>query len=434
MKNKRLRNRIIAIIAAMALIVLAAIPALAGNMGLEEFNYTPVSGTQTQFTKYLVINNNDIIPPNAEFLFDIDEASGTEGSSDTLPVKDGIGADNVHIYVGSITDEVEKSGSHVISFANYSGTFTSGAEGDGIADATDKKIAQQTVIVDFSGVSFPTPGVYRYTISEQNTLGFTTDSSKTMDVFVYDNEQSGSGAGLVIGGYILYDKVTTEGPKYGSGVTSGTAFPSGTEKSTGFVNKYPSCDIVVEKKVAGNQADKSEFFDFTLVISNAEPGTEYTVDISKMVVEDEQDGTNYNLSSEKITVGTDGSVTVPFKLQHGQSIRVYGLAEGTFYSVVEGDKTKLDKEGYRTTITVSSNGSGSAVAEIDPDERTIELSGTGSGAGIRQINEITFTNTKNGTLPTGVNMKVVPIVVVALLFIGGISVLTVRMARKENEE
>ena len=31
-------------------------------------------------------------------------------------------------------------------------------------------------------------------------------------------------------------------------------------------------------------------------------------------------------------------------------------------------------------------------------------------------------------------MKVVPIVVIALLFIGGISVLTIRMARKENEE
>ncbi len=434
MKNKKLRNKIIAVIAAMMLIVLAAIPALADSLGTDEFEYQPTSGTKTEFVKYLVMKNEDNIPANADFLFDIEAASGTEGDAENsaFPVRDGIDAENIKIYVQG-KDEVKQSGSSVVSFDGYSGTITSGTA-DNVAKSTEKKYAEQTVVVDFTGVAFPLPGVYRYTISEQNILGFTTDKPKTMDVFVYDNEQSGSGAGLVIGGYVLYDDVVTSGPKYGSGVTSGTAFPSGAEKSQGFVNVYPSCDIYVEKLVKGNQGDKSEFFDFELTISNAAPGMEYTVDISKMVVEDDASGTNENLRTKTITVGQDGTVTVPFKLQHGQSIRVYGLAEGTFYSVVEKDKDKLDKEGYVTSIEVSGNGSGTAVASVNNTDRSVELSGTGSGSGIHQVNEIVFTNTKEGKIPTGVNMKVVPIVVIALLFIGGISVLTVRMAKKEENE
>ena len=439
MKNTKLRNRILAVIAAMALILVAAIPVLAedtNQLGVDPTVYEPISGTKAQFVKYLVLDNENNVPGDAVFSFNVDAGSGTAATATTLPVIAGRNPEAVVIYASG-SNPVNPSGT--VSFVGYSGTFTSGAAGAAITgDAAKKKYAEKTVIIDFSNVSFPLPGVYRYEISEENTLGYQTDSAKTLDVFVV-NDETASGAKLKIDGYIMYDKTTTAGPVYTSGTTGETAFPSGTEKSVGFINKFPSVDLEVKKMVAGNQADKSEFFEFELNIRKASPNTEYTVDISNMVVENSASGTNGALRTEKIKTDADGKIeNFTFKLQHGQSIKIYGLSEGTFYSVEEvagRDGADLDEEGYTTKIAVTSNGDGNAVAEINDSDRTIVLEGEGeSGSGIRQINTITFTNSKNGVLPTGVNMKVIPIVVISILFIAGISVLTVRMARKENEE
>ncbi|MBR0133244.1 MAG: hypothetical protein IJM14_09230 [Lachnospiraceae bacterium] len=439
MKNKRLRNRIIAIIAAMALIVLAAIPALAAGGLTNENTYNPTSGTSgAGFDKYLIIEENDIIPPTAVFNFEVTAPiDDIDATSNSLQVFSGPDPQKVKLYVAE--DGVDgSSGSYNISFSGASADVSfgdSGAENlEGFESGT--KYAKKSVVIDFTDVAFEKPGVYRYYITENPTTGFGIKHGeyKTIDVYVSDTDPSGTTSGsvydLVVDGYVMYDGNITEAP----GNNDPASRPSGATKDDIVVNKYPSVDLTVMKKVSGNQASKSDFFSFTLEISNGTPNAKLTLDISNMVINDDHNN-GISTTAPQIALDADGNGSLTFELQHGQSIRVFGLAEGSFYSVKENDtEGKLSKAGYTTVITQSVTDA-SEQGEIDDTERIIVLnSGTGSGKGMKKANEITFTNTKEGKIPTGVNMKVVPIVVIALLFIGGISVLTVRMAKKEENE
>lgn len=442
MKNKKLRNKIVAIIAAMVLIVLAAIPALAS---VGENTYTPINGTSgAGFDKYLIIEENDVIPPNAVFNFEVSApTSDIDAANDSLQVFKGPDSDKVKLYVAGEEAVKISSGTYSISFSGATANTNYGDSGaatlDGFVSGT--KYAKKSVVVDFSDVSFTKPGVYRYYITENETTGFGRihGDKKTIDVFVSDTDPSGTSSGTVtssgtayglkIDGYVMYNGKVEEAP----GKSASGSLPSGTVKDTVVVNKYPSVDLLITKKVAGNQASKSEFFSFTLEISHGTPNAKLTVETSKMVVNGDHNN-SLNVASPSITLDENGAGSLTFELQHGQSIRIYGLAEKSFYSVVEDNGEKLNKDGYTTVITQTVTDT-SEKGAIDDDARTIVLnSGTGSGTGMTKANEITFTNTKEGKIPTGVNMKVVPIVVVALLFIGGISVLTVRMAKKEENE
>ena len=443
MKNKKLRNKIVAIIAAMVLIVLAAIPALAS---VGENTYTPINGTSgAGFDKYLIIEENDVIPPNAVFNFEVSAPmSDIDAANDSLQVFKGPDYDKVKLYVAGEEAVKTSSGTYSISFSGATANTNYGDSGaatlDGFVSGT--KYAKKSVVVDFSDVSFTKPGVYRYYITENETIGFGRihGDEKTIDVFISDTDPSGTTSGsatasgtvaygLKIDGYVMYDGKLTSAP----GKSASGSLPSGAVKDTVVVNKYPSVDLLITKKVSGNQASKSEFFSFTVEISNGTPNATLTVETSNMVVSAAHNN-SLNVTKPSITLDANGAGSLTFELQHGQSIRIYGLAEGSFYSVEEDNGDKLNKDGYTTVITQTVTDT-SEKGAIENDARTIVLtSGTGSGTGMTKANEITFINTKEGKIPTGVNMKVVPIVVVALLFIGGISVLTVRMAKKEENE
>ena len=437
MKNVKRRNRLIAIVTAVILIVIASIPALAEsvNGAKDAFTYEHTSGTTLNFTKYLVLEKDANIPPTAVFDFALTNASGTKGGEGTIPVYDGLDADKAVIFTSGTAPVASSkySGSYSIAFPSGAQT-TAGASDDGIANDANKKYAAQQVVIDFSGIAFSKPGVYRYHLNEQNTKGFNTDQEeRTIDVYVEDTASSGTDT-LRVSGIVMYKGSVTNAPVYISGTTtSGTSHPSGAEKNASFINKYPSSDLVVQKFVTGNQSDRSEFFDFRVDISNAVGNAQYEVDISNMVVESGTDGINSQLAAKQyIETDADGKGSLDFKLQHGQSIRIYGLNEGTFYTVRELNGEDLDKEGYSTKVTVTDNGASGTTptAGSGSDTRIAYLN---SGTGIYEVNTVTFTNTKNGVLPTGIDMKIIPVILAAVLFIGAISVLTVRMARKDEE-
>ena len=426
---KKVKNRVIAIVAAMVLIMIAAIPALAEDVNQplsNGFSYENVSGSKTmEFTKYLIIEKDANIPPDAVFDFTVTAGAPVASSGTTYPVKAGITPEKVKVKLaGGTPTSGTAADSYAISFSGATPESTPTTDID--FNSGTQKYAKQTVVVDFSDVEFTKPGIYRYVITETNPAKFASVDSrvKTIDVYVTNEDTSGSGTTLILEKYVMYDSAVSDAPASGTN-------PSDAEKTDKFINQYPSCNLKVTKRVSGNLADKSEYFTFNIEISNAQNGTVYDLDLSNLVV---NSGADINGAlTDKVTV-ENGKANITVQLQHGQSITIYGIAEGSYYEVQEvrgQDGTSLDQEGYTTTISIPNNNSDLESGTTPTvSGRTITLS---SGTGMIVQNEIVFTNTKDGKVPTGIDMKLVPIVMAAIVFMAGIAVLTVRMARKEEQ-
>lgn len=227
------------------------------------------------------------------------------------------------------------------------------------ADGITKTI---TAPLNFSLVTskFTAPGIYRYKITQtppQLDGLNVTYKELFLDVYV----ENGS-SGYVVGGCTLNVKA-------GSG-----------EKAAGFVNKYATHKLTITKVVAGNQGDKNKDFEFTVTIKGA-------------------DGETYKYGTVKngvITMNqttTKSGATFTETLKHGESVIVYGLSSEDKFTVTEAD---YHSDGYKTSYKIGDDTSwtdGSSIAE-----KAIGTSDT----------TVTFTNTKEATVPTDVIRTVVP--------------------------
>ena len=368
-------------------------------------NYTPVAGGTTQFDKYLVMDSQAEVP-NASFTYTI--TPGTAKTYDVdgkkfevlaglgTPTMAGVGtgaADNTIVF---------KQGDTITGTDAVVGT-------DQVKDlGVGQKYVKKTATLDFSGITFPEPGVYRYVVTEAGTnQGITNDAdlTRTLDVYVIDN----AGA-LEIAGYVLHasDSDLVMGDNAGT-----EDIGEAEKKSQGFTNVYDTSDLTFRKEVSGNQASKDKYFKFTVNITAAVAGTVYKVDISgadatslsNAATVDANEGQT-NVTS--LTIGKDGTCTQDFYLQHGQEIKIQGLAKDTHYTVTE------DKEDYKSTAAgVTGYEAATDGTIVSTDLKT------------------SYLNTRNGVIPTGVIMTVAPFAVVTLL--GGAGAAFV-MNKKEDEE
>ena len=395
--------------------------------------YTAVSGGKAVFEKYLTMNSQSKVP-NATFTFAID------GNVTAL---DSDGTSTLHVYAGNDANNVE--GTPTISNAVFAPTDTAydaiqdqptsvtvRNQDDGKTTNKDlltldsgKKYARHDVTVDFSGVQYKEPGVYRYLITEQATTnqGVTNDADATRILDVYVEDKGGKDAGtLNVAGYVLQNAEP-----------DGTVKRDGTgavEKSKGYTNDYTTHDLEISKTVAGNQASRDEYFKMTVKISKAVAGTVYDVDLTKADATTKTNGVNTEAHTNPatLTVGDDGTVTQDFWLQGGQSIKIQGLADKTAYDIKE-DATLMDKEGYDPTAVITGDtktGAGEA-NDIAMDASTYTV----ADDAITDDAKVAFTNTKNGTIPTGIIMSVAPYAAIVLL--GGAGA-TIVMRKKKEED
>lgn len=241
------------------------------------------------------------------------------------------------------------------SFVNFS------AQGLHSVDNTDdtKTItAHLSASLDIS--KFKAPGIYRYKITQTPPL---LDGLNVMykELFLDVYVENGS-SGYVVGGCTLSVKA-------GSG-----------EKAAGFVNKYATYKLTITKVVAGNQGDKNKDFDFTVTIKGAD-GETYKYATVK-------DGTT-TPNEVKAASGT----AIRVSLRNGESVIFYGLSSEDKFAVTEAD---YHSEGYKTSYKIgddTSSTEGNSIAE--------------KGIGTSDTT-VTFTNTKEATVPTDVIRTVVP--------------------------
>lgn len=434
MTNSNRRRRIFAKAGAVvgALAMAGAMP-VTSIFAAEGTTYAPVAGGNAVFEKYLTMNSQSEVP-NATFKFSIDggvTALDSDGTS-TLHVYAGNDANNV-VGTPTISDAVFAQGDTTYdAIQDQPTSVTVRNQDDGKTTNKDlltldagKKYARHDVTVDFSGVQYKEPGVYRYLITEQATAnqGITNDADSTRVMDVYVNDDNGT---LKIGGYVLQNAEP-----------DGTVKRDGTgavEKSKGYTNDYTTHDLTISKTVSGNQASHDEYFKLTVKLSNAVAGTVYDVDLSNADATTKTGGVNTEAHTNPatLTVGADGTVTQDFWLQNGQSIKIQGLADKTAYSINE-DADLMDKEGYDPAAEVTGDtktGDGDAAKDIAMDASTYTV----TDDAITADTTVAYTNVKEGNTPTGVIMAVAPFATTGIAGIAGVGAVIVSKRKKKDEE
>ncbi len=449
--------------AAAALVLAAAIPLNVGATSAVTSNvpgyvyptYTPNATDGTAyFVKALVLDEEANVP-KVEFTYTITPATVTVApithqvaTSGKLQVKSGVAGATVGKASYTSADTVnKKDAAQTSTVIKTNGTSPSYVT-DTVVGLTGKNYVRKEVPVDLTGCTFDEPGVYRYEIEEvvptTKPAGITYDvkddgtqgtCKRYLDVYVEDYRDTTETDPtkeykLHITGYVLHtadDTVAADGTN-----------PTG--KNTGFTNKFETHDLTISKTISGNQASRDEYFQFVVTI-NGEEGSVYDIDVTNCDAVTKANGLDStthvnkdNSTKQNLSIGTgETSVTASFWLQGRQSVTINGIADGTTYSIVEIGATEnpsdtavvLNNEGYSTSGVIT-EGSATSDGSFTNNTRTA----TDSTTGIKADTTVAYTNTKNGTVPTGVLLSYTPAAVVGIIVIAGI-IFLVRKRRAE---
>lgn len=424
-------SKLMAIVMVFALIfAIAAIPASAAP-----YSYTAVAGGTTTFSKYLIVDSDTHIP-NVTFDFSIAPiTTGKPATSTTVAVYAPADA--------GVTGTADISDPEFTSDIATTPTFSSvqSADTGKLTLDTGKHYAAKIVTVDFTGVSFPEPGIYRYVVTEavatgaythdtQNTGG--TDRTRYLDVYVTDD---GTGT-LAVSSYVLHkeDGTVDVNATSGSGDVA-TAGAAVDDKSASYVNEYETKDLAFSKKVSGNQASKDKYFAYTVTLSGLTAGDTFTVDYTNA---DASINANPNNATTVITSAVTQpssltvaagatSITQVFYLQHGQSIKILGLPTTATYTVVE-DEEDYTKAEDNDLVAVPAHGTQGDADYADAKTYSDDYTGT-----MATDKYVGYTNTRNGLIPTGVLLTVAPFAIGLLLF-GALAIFFIARKKKRAEE
>ena len=392
-------KRKIAMAIMTATMIMSAVPVCAADN-----SYIGVAGESAKFDKYLVMDKEANVP-NASFTYTIEPGTAKTYSVEgkKFEVLAGVGTP-------SMTDEDTTIDGYQLVFKPTDTLNTTLQTGDQVKDFDAKKqgYAKKTSTVDFSGVTFTEPGIYRYVITETGTnqaVTNDTNDKRYLDVYVTDDNGE-----LKVSGYILH----ATDSEVGMGDSQGSDGKQTDNKSQGFTNTYDTSNLTFKKEVSGNQASHDKYFEFTVEIKDAVPGTVYNVDITGATATSGGNAATIAANANKanvtqLTVGADGKVTQKFYLQHGQYITIQGIAKDSTYTVTE------NKEDYKSEA---------AVVEGYKDPTT--------GTVVSTDLNTSYLNTREGTIPTGVIMTVAPFAAVTLL--GGFGIAKLSMKKRRDDE
>ena len=374
-------------------------------------NYTAIPGTTTKLEKALIVKNDAEIP-DATFTFTASAGAAIEATATTVKVWAGLNPELVKIN--------STAGSGTVSFTAGE-TKTAGAANDTYANSAAKSYAKKDINLDFTGINYAEPGVYRYIITETtptSPIHAVDATTTTVDVYVQDV----NGA-LEILGYVAYEGTVTAAPKVSTDTTTITTLdgktPNGAEaaaKDDKFRNEVNAQNIEFGKEVTGNQGSKDQYFKFTVTLGNLGANTVLTVlsdaevatphantatsySVSDMTTANTRDD-DTTTSGQQLVADSSGAISWDVYLHDGQYVKIQGLPEGATYSVTEENAAGYTKsEGTDKVVT------GTKVHDDD-------VSGTIDDEDIYTG----YTNDRQGVLPTGL---LIPIGAGILLLIVG---------------
>lgn len=400
MKKSMIRNpKTTAVLTALLVAGMATTPVVAEGSTSEPT--TSAEGGKKTFTKYVLMNENANVP-NATFNFTVAPGTAVEATTDTAKVYAGVGTPTIAPVIFTSTDTVYKAADK-----------TEADKGLELGDYT--AFAKQTAEIDFSGCNFEEPGIYRYVVTETPTtnMGVTNDAdaTRTLDVYVTYDENGK----LSVTSYVL-QTATTDGASI---------------KSYEFTNEYSTNSLTFKKVVTGNQGSRNKYFKVDLHIEGAVAGTRLNVvgagttfdaapvQNSATKYKEEDMKLANTVTDNVLVVGEDCSVNHTFYLRNGQTVEIDGLAKGTKWTVTEA------QEDYTPIATVTGN-------DIDAKKNTTENGATDTETGITADTEVVMTNTKEGTIPTGIFMGLGGVASVTLLGTVGVGYFILKNKKREG--
>ena len=245
--------------------------------------------------------------------------------------------------------------------------------------ASDGYVAK-SVTVTIPANTFNTVGIYRYEITQSIPADKGVTAASPAVQYLDVDVQNGT-SGLEVSYFVLYN-----------------IKDSAVVKTAGFENRYNSHKLTVTKEVQGAQGDRTKAFSFPITITNN--GAEVQKEYSYKIISGSQ------TEAGTFTSGTSQTV----QLKHGDSIEITGLTAQDTYTV--GEETVSD---YTTTYKI---GEAAAAAYTDA------LAGS-----ITADTQITFINSKEGGVPTGLIMSIMPY---ALMIVFAVAAAAVLFRRKRT--
>lgn len=215
---------------------------------------------------------------------------------------------------------------------------------------------------------FPTVGKYYYNVSETqgNVAGITYDASALYLMVLVTNGDNGT----LVPSYYLYTNNDM------------------LAKQDTFTNTYKAGKLNISKTVTGNLGDKTKYFEFKVKLTG-EAGKTYGDSYAVS-------GGSYATNPTSIKIGEETT----FMLKDGETISIANLPYGVTYTV-----TETAADGYTTTKTGDTG-------TINAAEMTAA-----------------FTNSKTGSIDTGVTTESLPyLVLMGFVVLAGAALLLKRKA------
>lgn len=409
MRRKSKIAGVVAVVLAAAMAIQSpAVMAAGTNYGTE------IGGGKTmEFTKYLVMDKEATIPPKMDFKYHI-----TEGKHKTYSVGGKEFEVLAGVQPGSVKlSAVDSSEAGTMSFLISDNTKAKSDANTMIKDydsATEKYI-EKNMTVDFSGVTFPEPGVYRYILTEEaenRSVVNDEDLTRVIDVYVYDTS-SGADKKLSIEAFVLHSSEDDE-PVLKSGAEYGTTGAYPDKKEQGLTNNYVTSNLTFRKEVTGNQASKDKYFKFTVNLTAGINGDKVSCNLANADATTKANAAtldSYELKTNptELTFDEHGSASGTFYLMHGQEITIEGLPVDVSYTVTEEPEDYKSEGAAIESYKDATNGK----TTLDKDLKT------------------SYLNTRAGNVPTGIAMAAGPFLILVLASMTGMVILSMQKRRKK---
>ncbi|MDO4549340.1 MAG: hypothetical protein Q4D04_14715, partial [Clostridia bacterium] len=245
-------------------------------------------------------------------------------------------------------------------------------------------------------VPFTSIGLYTYTLKEtssSNIVDYPLNQAEyEVTIQVVNTVVDGVVTGIEIGSIAYKQLKDDEGSDISATSNKETDTPN-------FPRTQTPVDLVITKTVAGNMGDVTKEFLFSITLPQTAEVKTYTMKTDSSVISSLATATTGNPTS--IVTKDSGTVTVDFKLKHGETMTIEDLPVGMVVNVTE------TAGGYTATIEHND-----VVQAEDGTDYTI-VSGT---------NTIDYTNT-NTQVNTGINTDILPFALMFLIAAAGVVML-----------
>lgn len=253
------------------------------------------------------------------------------------------------------------------------------------------------------GISVPdsiysVPGVYSYTVNEQND-GYSGITYDTTTYYMYVSVVNKEGGGVKVDNVVL---AKNDGTKIAD-ITNDFGATNDTTH-----------DLTITKSVTGNAGELNKKFTFKIAISPKAGATGTSSDQEfKLVLPD-------NTEQKIAASGTATSVTIG----NDETVHIYGLTED-YDVLVSEDEAGLN--GYTTTYKITGDGTGNTTA----DQALADANAKATVNALADGATLTIINNRENVTPTGVAMDIAPY---ALMIVLAGSAAVTFLRKKDNFE